>query len=737
MPFGKSTNENFIYGMFNFQGEVDDELSFNCGDIIYIIETDEEFKDGWWIGKCENGNQGLFPESYTCWSKPIAPGVAPVSAVASAATVTAVADQEHPKQPPQHTPINSTMSQIEDAINDISTNHPDNENLLAPIVESTNSNTSSQITLDHSDNEDDPINANARSLLAKKNLNPPTSLQFGSDSDENLTPTHSPITDNNDQSTPNPPFQPENSFNSYNSNQSPTPPSPNTTDIPNWSLDNVLHWAKHKNFDDYVCEKLLQHDISGDVLLQLDTDSLKEIDILAFGKRVKLANAIKDLRILAGLDQGVDNNKRGSETSKSSGHNQTPISNINTSSINNAPSDPPTAVTTSLPSPHSQPGLSRTASATNSLRRAFSGHNYNSTNSPSSATSPTIQSPLSPRTPSLRKRTSDSSAFFGVGSKGNPRKPAPRYSGASNETEKSDKEGWSAARLLGSKRSLRNINGGGRPSTSPQPQQSQPQSSFANRVSLSTDNANTNTNTNADTRRSVVDLTHFQSRDGTALQKIGGCDCKGWLKKRGERYGWKMRYFVLKGSQLFYLKNENDTQLKGFIQLNGFKVLADESNSSRHQFAFKISHERERDTHHFASEEKSVTREWMNALMKASIVRDIGAPVVSSCTIPTIPLDKAQTMFPPPRPPSPTSRERVQRANARDNPDSLSPQDAQVLMAGASEGGTQGGSHGSHTRAGATHPSHSSPTYEKKRTTSSSFGNLSSSFGNEDRDKDF
>lgn len=59
------------------------------------------------------------------------------------------------------------------------------------------------------------------------------------------------------------------------------------------------------------------------------------------------------------------------------------------------------------------------------------------------------------------------------------------------------------------------------------------------------------------------------------------------------------------------------------------------------------------------------------------------APVVSSCTIPTIPLDQAQTMFPPPRPPSPSSRERVQKANVRENPDSLSPQDAQVLMAGA------------------------------------------------------
>lgn len=70
-------------------------------------------------------------------------------------------------------------------------------------------------------------------------------------------------------------------------------------------------------------------------------------------------------------------------------------------------------------------------------------------------------------------------------------------------------------------------------------------------------------------------------------------------------------------------------------------------------------------------------------------------------------------MFPPPRPPSPSSRERVQKANVRDNPDSLSPEDARVLMAGAAD------------------------TNEKKRMTTSSFGNLSSSFGNDDGDKDF
>lgn len=56
------------------------------------------------------------------------------------------------------------------------------------------------------------------------------------------------------------------------------------------------------------------------------------------------------------------------------------------------------------------------------------------------------------------------------------------------------------------------------------------------------------------------------------------------------------------------------------------------------------------------------------------------APVTSSCNIKTIPLSVAQAMNPPPRPPSPTSASRVQKASVQQNPNSLSAQDAAKLM---------------------------------------------------------
>ena len=82
--------------------------------------------------------------------------------------------------------------------------------------------------------------------------------------------------------------------------------------------------------------------------------------------------------------------------------------------------------------------------------------------------------------------------------------------------------------------------------------------------------------------------------------------------------------------------------------------------------------------HFFSSPEQQVVREWMKALMKATIARDYSVAVTSSCNIPTIPLAEAQAMSP--RPPSPASRDAAQRANRRENTNTLTPHDANVLV---------------------------------------------------------
>ncbi|KAF7307159.1 hypothetical protein MIND_00509500 [Mycena indigotica] len=165
------------------------------------------------------------------------------------------------------------------------------------------------------------------------------------------------------------------------------------------------------------------------------------------------------------------------------------------------------------------------------------------------------------------------------------------------------------------------------------------------------------------------------------IEQIGESDHAGWMRKKGDRYsGWKLRYFVLKGPDLYCLKssNKSETKIKAYINVVGYKVTVDE-NVHPGRYGFRIDHDHDK-THFFSSDEKTVVRDWMKAIMKATIGRDYSKPVVSSCNIPTIPLMVAQAMNPAPRPPSPTARAATQRAMRRENTDQPSTRDARVLM---------------------------------------------------------
>jgi hypothetical protein len=60
--------------------------------------------------------------------------------------------------------------------------------------------------------------------------------------------------------------------------------------------------------------------------------------------------------------------------------------------------------------------------------------------------------------------------------------------------------------------------------------------------------------------------------------------------------------------------------VKGYINIHGYKVVSDDTiNPGR--YGFRIIHEVNK-PHAFSSDEHAVVREWMKALMKATIDRD-------------------------------------------------------------------------------------------------------------------
>jgi len=66
--------------------------------------------------------------------------------------------------------------------------------------------------------------------------------------------------------------------------------------IRGWTPQQVIDWAYSCNIDASVIECLIVHDVDGQVLLALEFDDLKELDIQSFGKRHQVWNAICDLK---------------------------------------------------------------------------------------------------------------------------------------------------------------------------------------------------------------------------------------------------------------------------------------------------------------------------------------------------------------------------------------------------------------------------------------------------------
>ncbi|EEB06406.1 boi family protein [Schizosaccharomyces japonicus yFS275] len=56
--------QRFVVALHSFPGKSSDELPLVAGKKYFLIKMDEEFSDGWWEGRDEEGNQGIFPASH-------------------------------------------------------------------------------------------------------------------------------------------------------------------------------------------------------------------------------------------------------------------------------------------------------------------------------------------------------------------------------------------------------------------------------------------------------------------------------------------------------------------------------------------------------------------------------------------------------------------------------------------------------------------------------------------------
>ncbi|KAI7906384.1 uncharacterized protein BX663DRAFT_427304 [Cokeromyces recurvatus] len=201
-----------VYTIHKFEAENPDEISINVGEKVIVLERDEGFNDGWWQGKNERGEIGLFPITYTTNQLPI---------ITSPIALENKIDS-----------LESTISKMKPPIQQ--KNSTQHSSLISAVSMSSK---------------------NVHSIISKSLENPLLS--------------NKPIED--------------------------------------WSSEEVAIWLIHIGFDKELAENFKNQEISGDILLELTLDSLKELQIATFGKRFKIHNAINALRQEANTR---NNNKR-------------------------------------------------------------------------------------------------------------------------------------------------------------------------------------------------------------------------------------------------------------------------------------------------------------------------------------------------------------------------------------------------------------------------------------------
>ncbi|KAF9896722.1 Adaptor for signal transduction [Lobosporangium transversale] len=68
--------------------------------------------------------------------------------------------------------------------------------------------------------------------------------------------------------------------------------------VHNWTVDTTGQWLKSNGYEDTV-QIFKDHDITGDVLLELTHDTLKDMGVTSTGRRIRLLKMITELRLYA------------------------------------------------------------------------------------------------------------------------------------------------------------------------------------------------------------------------------------------------------------------------------------------------------------------------------------------------------------------------------------------------------------------------------------------------------
>ncbi|KAI0453446.1 hypothetical protein F5B21DRAFT_283129 [Xylaria acuta] len=290
----------------DFQARSSDELSLAKGDRVELIERDDEFGDGWFLGRhMVNGNNGLFPEVYT--------RAAPKGVTAPAVSAKPASSPSH-AHPSNGTPVESP--QPANSAPPPAAQPTPNSKITSPPVGEHGPVT---LPLSAAKQENRSVSAPTVQLsdktpsygvghVAAAHLNPSSSQdsQVLHDTltviDEHITDLHSPVQNGHAHHTTD-------SGSEYSSQNRLSYIQGEETDeeedaphsrveVEAWSADDVAEYLFTVGVEKKHCEVFRDQEIAGEVLLGMDQSSLflKAFDLGSVGRRLKTWQKIQALQ---------------------------------------------------------------------------------------------------------------------------------------------------------------------------------------------------------------------------------------------------------------------------------------------------------------------------------------------------------------------------------------------------------------------------------------------------------
>ncbi|KAB8290718.1 hypothetical protein EYC80_008356 [Monilinia laxa] len=287
----------------DFSARSSDELSLSKGDRVELIERDDEFGDGWYLGRSlVNGSSGLFPEVYTRLAPRGYPSHPNLSTVAMSQTgaLQIPSSQQSLNQSTAQRSSGETTTTLrgtsEPLPDNLSTSQP--SSLMASVEPPTNAAAKTV----------PPLSAVSVSSAAKSHAHgqdSPVMNETLSVIDEHITDMNhivgsvpKSINDSGSEYSSHHPDARLSYINGEETDEEEEEEVHTLEEVTIWTPEQVAEYLFTVGVEKKHCEVFRDQEISGDVLLNMDQTSvfLKEFELGSVGRRLKTWQKIKALQ---------------------------------------------------------------------------------------------------------------------------------------------------------------------------------------------------------------------------------------------------------------------------------------------------------------------------------------------------------------------------------------------------------------------------------------------------------